>query len=160
MYSWVRRREYIRDSLYNFFSSTIYVLFSLSCRTEVLCWWWIPYCCGLWWLFSWGQGVLYHHENFTTPTFTSSLIHLHALKLSIHNTHSTSQPAAIMSAFPLSLQCLCPSPSPSPPSYWLLGNFLCVREPPVLGMAESNLGLLHGSLAHQNPLFFNRKASI
>ena len=31
-----------------------------------------------------GQGILYHHQNFTTSTFTSQFIHLLALELSVH----------------------------------------------------------------------------
>ena len=100
------------------------------------------HCCGPWWLFSWGQGVLYHHEDFMTPTFTPSLIHHHVLKLSIHIAPVNQ---LLVSAIPLSLQCRCPSPSPPPSStitfvaeglaigFLVLRNFLCVREPPDFG---------------------------
>ena len=52
-----------------------------------------------WWLFSWGQGVLYYHQNFTTPTFTPSLIHHQALKLSLRIAPVNQLPLSASSTF-------------------------------------------------------------
>ena len=73
--------------IFFYFFPTICVLSSLSCHTlrfyagggfPIVA---VPCGCSLG---GYAIGILYHHENFTTPTFTPSLIHHHVLKLSLH----------------------------------------------------------------------------